>query len=115
MFFAGQQDDVTPLLAQCPIFVMISDRQGCPNASLEAMAMGRPVIANRSGGVEEQIEDGVNGFLIDTPEEMAERVLALQKDKRLLRRWARGARQGAHPLFLDAMVARYVRLLDGEG
>ena len=63
----GAQEDIQPLLAQFRIFVMVSERQGCPNASLEAMAMGLPVIANRNGGIAEQVEHGVNGFLVDTP------------------------------------------------
>jgi glycosyltransferase involved in cell wall biosynthesis len=74
--FAGHQEDVTPYLALFRVFVMISDRQGCPNASLEAMALGLPVVANPNGGTAEQIEDGVNGFLVSDqdPSEMAERI-----------------------------------------
>ncbi len=73
----GRAEDVNPFLARFKVFVMVSDRQGCPNASLEAMAMRLPVIANPSGGTAEQIVDGVTGFLVDTPAQMAARVAEL--------------------------------------
>lgn len=39
--------------------------------AMEALAAGTPVIAYRSGALPEIIEDGVTGFLVDSPEEMA--------------------------------------------
>src|SRR5204862_4777741 len=46
------------------IFAMISEPAGCPNASLEAMAAGLPVIATDVGGVSEQVLDRVTGRLV---------------------------------------------------
>jgi glycosyltransferase involved in cell wall biosynthesis len=43
---------------------MISDPAGCPNASLEALASGLPVIATDVGGASEQVIDDLNGFLV---------------------------------------------------
>lgn len=114
VFFRGWQDDVRPFVAQFAVFVMVSERQGCPNSSLEAMGMGIPVVANRSGGLGEQIEDGVNGYLIDTPAEMAERVLMLLKKKKLREKMGREAATRVLDQFsLDLMVERYVEVLEG--
>ena len=44
--------------------MMISEPAGCPNASLEAMAAGLPVIATDVGGAAEQVLDGVTGRLV---------------------------------------------------
>ncbi len=54
---------------------------------IEAMACGTPVIAFRGGSVVEIIEDGVNGFVVDTLDEAVEAAQNLQAiDRRLCRR-----------------------------
>jgi glycosyltransferase involved in cell wall biosynthesis len=112
VFFAGEQQDVLPFLSQFRLFVMYSDRQGCPNASLEAMSMGLPIIANRSGGVAEQVEDGVNGYLVANPAEMADRAVALLKNKRLRERMGKASRAIARKRFsMEKMIAAYEQLL----
>src|SRR5262249_32695210 len=52
------------LLRAADVFVMISEPAGCPNASLEALAAGLPVVATDTGGACEQIVDGVTGLLV---------------------------------------------------
>jgi glycosyltransferase involved in cell wall biosynthesis len=111
--FVGRYEDVNPFLSQFRVFVMVSDRQGCPNASLEALAMGLPVVANADGGTGEQIEDGVNGYLADTPEIMAERVELLLADPALRRALGQNARQVARTKFsMDAYRDAWRVLLD---
>lgn len=60
----GETQDIGTFHAGCDVFVMISDPAGCPNASLEALASGLPVIASDIGGASEQVIDGVNGRLV---------------------------------------------------
>lgn len=60
----GEITDLPDFHRSCDIFVMISDPAGCPNASLEALAAGLPVIATDVGGASEQVIDGVNGRLV---------------------------------------------------
>ncbi len=60
----GETRDIGGFHEGCDVFAMISDPAGCPNASLEALASGLPVIATDVGGASEQVVDGVNGFLV---------------------------------------------------
>ena len=113
--FVGRHDDVNPFLAQFKVFVMVSDRQGSPNASLEAMAMGLPVVANPDGGTADQIADGVSGYLVQDPASMAARVESLLRDPVLRRRMGDDARKTVRERFsIDRMVEHYRKLLDGE-
>jgi glycosyltransferase involved in cell wall biosynthesis len=60
----GEVSAVGPFLAGLDLFVLVAEPAGCPNASLEAMAAGLPVVATDVGGMAEQVEDGVTGRLV---------------------------------------------------
>lgn len=77
--FAGFRTDAPRLIGAADVFVLPSQFEGLPIAMLEAMALGRPVIASRVGGVPEVISDGVDGLLIDplSPGQLAEKILAV--------------------------------------
>ncbi len=112
--FVGGHANVRSYLRKCKVFVMISEDQGCPNASLEAMAEGLPIITNRSGGTDEQVEDGVNGFLVsgENPSEMAESVELLLRNPKLLDAFGRASKRFAAEKFsMDKMAEAYARLL----
>lgn len=59
----GSQD-VRPYLHMAQIFVLSSDFEGTPNALLEAMSCGLPVIATRTGGNAEAVQHEKNGLLV---------------------------------------------------
>ena len=67
--FLGHVQDVPGLLAASDLFCYPSLADGLPNAVVEAMAMGLPVIASAVGGVPELIADGENGLLV-TPQDV---------------------------------------------
>ena len=48
------------------VFAFSSLHDGCPNAVLEAMLAGLPIVATRSGALPEMIEDGKEGLLVRT-------------------------------------------------
>jgi glycosyltransferase involved in cell wall biosynthesis len=60
----GETAAVGPFLEGLDLFVLVAEPAGCPNASLEAMAAGLPVVATDVGGMGEQVEDGVTGRLV---------------------------------------------------
>lgn len=62
--FLGYRNDVQSLLRSCDLFILSSLWEGMPNAVLEAMMQGLPVIASAAGGIPEVIEDTVEGFLV---------------------------------------------------
>lgn len=64
MLFTGFKSDVTEYLAAMDVVVFPSLREGLPLAVAEAMAMEKPVVATRVGGIPEMIDDGRNGRLV---------------------------------------------------
>jgi glycosyltransferase involved in cell wall biosynthesis len=62
--FHGRQPDVVPYLRAADVFVLPSSVEGLSNTLLEAMAVGRPVVATRVSGTEDMVDDGVNGLLV---------------------------------------------------
>jgi glycosyltransferase involved in cell wall biosynthesis len=63
--FTGHRTDVADLLAAMDIFAFCSQSEGQPNAILEAMAAGLPVVAVRIPGLDEIVIHGETGELTD--------------------------------------------------
>ena len=83
--FTGFRRDIPQVMAAIDCFVLPSTFDAFPRGTLEAMACGLPVVATRSGGNVELIEDGTTGYLVPTqdPEAMALRLLELLADPNL--------------------------------
>jgi len=62
--FYGRIDNVDKVLAKCDIFTLISNWEGFPRSTVEAMRAGLPVIVSDAGGAAEAVENGVNGFIV---------------------------------------------------
>jgi len=62
--FAGFQSNVLEYMAAFDVVVLPSILEGFGMVLLEAMAMGKPVVASRVGGIPEAVEDGVTGILV---------------------------------------------------
>jgi glycosyltransferase involved in cell wall biosynthesis len=72
-----------------------------PNAVLEALACGTPVVASAVGGIPEQVDDGASGFLVAPADvtSMAARIEQLICDPNLQQRMSRHAREAARARF----------------
>ena len=98
---AVSHERVPAIMAQASVCVYPSLIEALPVAWLETMAMGRAIVASRSGPGPEVVEDGVTGLLCDPrdPADIAERVIAVLTNTELRRRLEQAARANA--------VARY--------
>jgi len=68
--------------------------------------------AKQSAGISQQVKDGLNGYLVSTPKEMANRILALQKNTQQRKKMGRAGQAIAQKHFsLEKMVESYARLI----
>jgi glycosyltransferase involved in cell wall biosynthesis len=94
VLFLGFRHPASPYLAAADVVVLPSNSEGMPNAVLEAMALGRPVVATAVGGVPELIEHGVSGWLVPAraPAALAHAILVALRDRDLGQSLAAAAR-----------------------
>jgi glycosyltransferase involved in cell wall biosynthesis len=111
--FLGYRDDVADLLAACDIFVLPSRREGLGVAALEAMALGRPVVATRVGGLGEAVLHERTGLLVppDDAEALRAALARLLREPALREHLgAAGPARIAQRYHAEAMVEAYERL-----
>lgn len=91
---------VNALQRRAAVVLQKSLREGFGLTVTEAMWKGAAVIGGRTGGIRRQIEDGVNGFLVSTVEEAADRIVLLLKDRQLAARLGVAAKESVRGRFL---------------
>lgn len=90
-------EQLVDAIARSSMYVHPSYIDNSPNGVCEAQLLGAAVVATNVGGVPSLIEDGVSGFLVrkGNAEEIAERVVAMYRNKSLLRKVGHQAREMA--------------------
>ncbi len=115
LHFAGQQSDIALWLAAMDVCVLSSDWEGMPNAALEAMAAGLPVVATAVGGAPEVVLDKETGFLVPprNPKALAGAIETLLRDPALRHKMGRAGYERVQQHFtLRQMVERTQELYE---
>src|SRR5213083_1133214 len=104
---------VNALQTRAAVVLQKSLREGFGLTVAEAMWKSRAVIGGNVGGIRYQIEDGVDGFLVSSNEQAAERIVRLLKDEKLREEIGRKARETVRKKFLLTRYAEeYLDLFD---
>lgn len=117
IFFHGMNFTVQSQLYLFDAYVVLGKDQGCPNALLEALAVGLPAVGNDNGGTCEQLINGRTGILIDDndPAMLSEALIKLLSDRAFAEKVGKAAK--AHVLqefSMKKMVQNYLTLLAGK-
>jgi len=101
VIFTGFRQDVFDIMRIFDLFVLPSLNEGLSLALLEAMSMGKPVIASHVGGIPEVIKSGLNGFLVPpkNPEALAERILELLRNEKMGKQMGQNGMQNVRDKF----------------
>ena len=115
----GLRDDVPTVLKAFDVFVLPTFEEALGTSFLEAMAMGKPVIGTRVGGVPEVVKDGVNGFLVPPRDAraLAQAITKLLSDAQAVQAMGRAGRAFVESEFTvgrmcDRMFTLYSKLLE---
>ena len=113
--FLGYVENVSALLGRAHLFVHPSHTEGLPNAVIEAMSAGLPVVASNVGGMPELIASQENGLLIDAsdPEGLASSIAdLLNAPERMFHMGLVGQARAESIFTLDASIKKYIEVYD---
>jgi glycosyltransferase involved in cell wall biosynthesis len=112
--FAGHQADAYPWFDALDVVVHASYGEPFGLVLVEAMALGRPLVATAAGGPLEIVEDGSSGLLVPPgdPEAMGGAILRILSDPGLAARLGAGARVRSGHFSDKQMAASFAALLD---
>ncbi len=111
--FAGHREDVLSAIAGMDVVVLCSISESFPNALMEAMALSKPVVSTRVGGVSELVEEGVSGFLVPPkrPDILADRIGTLLSNSEISEGMGRAGRDSIRSRFsLDRIIPQFEEL-----
>jgi len=94
------------------VVIQKSIREGFGLTASEGMWKKRPVIAGRAGGLRLQVQDGVTGYMVDSPDQAAGRILELLRDEPLRRQMGEAGHELVRERFLTVReLTDYLQLL----
>lgn len=105
--------DTMEIIRRSRCLVLVSASEGLPMVILEAMALGKPVIASHVGGIPEIVVHGENGWLFpsDSPESLCDLMMVMAQDNDLAARMGEQAAQTITRSFrFETMAQRYLRI-----
>lgn len=111
----GEQAAIPELLCASDIGLLCSHEEGSPNAVIEGMASGLPMIATAVGGCPELITDGETGLLVppQDPQALGAAILDLAQDPQKRQRLGSAGQSSLRGDYdLQTCVTRYERLYD---
>jgi len=98
--------EVNAFQSQSDVVLQKSIREGFGLTVTEALWKGRPTVAGNVGGIPLQIENGVGGYLVDSPAECAARCTEILRDPELGKRLGRSGKEYARERFLSPRLLR---------
>jgi glycosyltransferase involved in cell wall biosynthesis len=114
--FTGRREDVPAVTAALDVAVLPSYREAQGLSVLEAMALGRPVVASKVGGIPEMIEDGISGLLVppNDSEALAGAIVRLLSDHPYADMIAKRGHDLVHDRFCIELMVNSIEALYDE-
>ena len=112
VFFMGSLPDAGAYNEYADVFMLPSNYEGLPMTIIEAMSLGKPIVASDVGGISEIVANGENGYTVgNTPEEFVEKLQYILENPDVYRMFARKSLEYyKSALTIDRMVDSYMHI-----
>ena len=112
VFFLGTKVKAARYNLVSDLFMLPSNYEGLPITIIEAMSLGKPVVASNVGGISEIVRDGENGFTVENiPEEFAEKIRYILENPETYEKLSKAAqRRWKQNLTLEKMIEGYEKI-----
>jgi trehalose synthase len=108
--------EVNAFQSQADVVVQKSTREGFGLTVSEALWKARPFIGGDVGGIPLQVQDGITGFLVQSPDECAERALRILREPELGKQLGRAGKEHVRQHFLTPRLLRdWLRIFNDLG
>ena len=117
----GKREDLPSLYTKMQVLLLPSYREGFPNVVLEAMASGVPVVATDVGGINEIVENGKSGFIVEKGDikSMAKHALTILQERSIRERMGIHSKEKVSSFSMERMAKEtrnlYLTLLKEKG
>lgn len=110
--FLGWREDIAKIISIFDVFVLPSLNEGMGRVLVEAMALGKPIVASNAGGIPDLVTHGKNGFLVPpkNPRELAKYIQILLEDKEKRAKMGLAGKQMALNFSKETMVKKIAEL-----
>jgi glycosyltransferase involved in cell wall biosynthesis len=108
IIFLGWSDDVPKIISIYNVFALPSLNEGMGRVLVEAMALGKPIVASKIGGIPDLVIHEKNGFLVPpkNPKELAKYIQILLEDEEKRERMGRAGKEIALNFSAEAIIAK---------
>ncbi len=112
IIFLGWRDDLAKIISIYDIFVLPSLNEGMGRVLVEAMALGKSIVASNVGGIPNLVIHGKNGFLVPpkNPKELAKYIQVLLEDKDKREEMGLAGKEMAYNFTSERMVEEIANL-----
>jgi glycosyltransferase involved in cell wall biosynthesis len=112
IIFLGWRNDIAEIISVYDIFVLPSLNEGMGRVLVEAMALGKPIVASNAGGIPDLVTHGKNGFLVPpkNPGQLAKYIQILLEDRERRERMGKAGKEMVENFSKEKMVEKIAEL-----
>ena len=112
VYFLGNISNAGAYNSMADLFMLASDYEGLPMVILEAMSLGKPVVASNVGGIKEIVRDNINGYAVsNSAEEFKTKIEYILDNKNIQEEFSKNSYDiFKRELTVDKMVNSYLEI-----